>query len=222
MKRIHVLAEGQTEEQFVQKVLRPYFWDRDVDLTPTILMTRLNKRGPDFRGGVTNFAKFERDLFSLLGDSGAAMITTMLDYYALPSDFPAMSTHRSADPYQRVKHLEMAIRGCFSDPRFRPFVMLHEFEALLFVDPDLVAQDMNAPAAAHVLRRARDTASGPEKVNQGPGTNPAARIKSAFPRYHKVTDGVRLAKLIGISKILEACPHFAQWHDAIESMGKRP
>ncbi len=46
------------------------------------------------------------------------------------------------------------MRDFFPDHRFRPFLMLHEFEALLFVDPDIVAQGMKAPAKAQVLQEA--------------------------------------------------------------------
>ncbi|HJU04980.1 MAG TPA: hypothetical protein VJ692_07475, partial [Nitrospiraceae bacterium] len=39
------------------------------------------KRGPHFKGGITDFRKVEDDLRRLLGDTDAALITTMIDYY---------------------------------------------------------------------------------------------------------------------------------------------
>ena len=65
-KRVLVLVEGQTEERFVKDVLSPSFWPRDVFLSPTILMTKRVKNGPNFKGGVTNFAKFRNDAQRLL------------------------------------------------------------------------------------------------------------------------------------------------------------
>ena len=150
------------------------------------------------------------------------MITTFLDYYALPSDFPGTHGLQSADPYQSVAHLEMAIKQHFTDPRFHPFLMLHEFEALLFADPDTVATGMNDPAKAQNLHMVRDNASGPEKVNNSQATHPSARISLAFPRYQKVIDGLTLVSQIGLPKILQECPHFKQWHDTLRDLGRSP
>ena len=222
MNRVLILVEGQTEEQFAKNILAPYYWDYNVSLVPTILKSKRNRSGPDFKGGVTSFAKFERDLRELLRDSEASMITTFLDYYALPSDFPGTHGLQSADPYQSVAHLEMAIKQHFTDPRFHPFLMLHEFEALLFADPDTVATGMNDPAKAQNLHMVRDNASGPEKVNNSQATHPSARISLAFPRYQKVIDGLTLVSQIGLPKILQECPHFKQWHDTLRDLGRSP
>lgn len=86
--RALVLVEGQTEERFVKDVLAPAFWSRGLYLSPTILVTKRVKDGPNFKGGVTRFARFENDLRELLR-SGGAVVTTILDYYRLPADFPA-------------------------------------------------------------------------------------------------------------------------------------
>ena len=150
------------------------------------------------------------------------MITTFLDYYALTSDFPGTHGLQSADPYQCVAQLKMAIEQHFTDPRFHPFLMLHEFEALLFADPDMVARGMNDPAKAQSLHMVRDNASGPEKVNHSPETHPAAKIKLAFPQYQKVINCVTLVSQIGLPKILQECPHFKQWHDTLRDLGRSP
>ena len=39
-KRGLILVEGQTEEAFVKQVLGPYFIERGLGLTPTLLVTR--------------------------------------------------------------------------------------------------------------------------------------------------------------------------------------
>jgi hypothetical protein len=57
--RALVLVEGQTEERFVKDVLAPTFWPRGLYLSPTILVTKRVKDGPNFKGGVTRFARFE-------------------------------------------------------------------------------------------------------------------------------------------------------------------
>ena len=91
MERLLILVEGQTEERFVAGVLRDHLIARSVYPTPTILTTKLVKVGPRFKGGATSWSQIKRDVIRLLGDSHAAGITTLLDYYALPNDVPGMA-----------------------------------------------------------------------------------------------------------------------------------
>src|SRR5271167_4513271 len=128
-KRVLILVEGQTEERFVKDVLGPAFFDKELFFSPTLLVTKRVKDGPNFKGGVTNFAKFRNDAHRLLNSAGGALVTTMLDYYRLPEDFPGMKTrplHGTA--LQRVTHVETAIAQHFGSlPNLLPFLVLHEF-----------------------------------------------------------------------------------------------
>src|SRR5262245_35382193 len=104
MKRALILVEGQTEERFVKDTLAPHLAAFDLYITPTLLTTKVVKSGPNFKGGVTSFAKFEGDLRRLLGGAGqGTLVTTMLDYYRLPDDFPGMADRPPpADLFTRV------------------------------------------------------------------------------------------------------------------------
>ena len=62
-----ILVEGQTEERFVKQVLRDHLVSLNLSITPTLLTTKVVKSGPNFKGGVTSFQKFESDLRRLLG-----------------------------------------------------------------------------------------------------------------------------------------------------------
>ena len=93
MKRGLVLVEGQTEDLFVKNVLQPYLWNRtSLWLTPALLVTKLVKSGANFKGGVRSYAQVRRDVQKLLQDADAAVVTTFIDYYGLPVDFPGVST----------------------------------------------------------------------------------------------------------------------------------
>src|SRR5580658_7820372 len=116
-KRVLILVEGQTEERFVKDVLGPFFFERQLFFFPTILVTKRVKDGPNFKGGVTNFAKFRNDAQRLLTSAGGALVTTMLDYYRLPLDFPGMNSRPThGTPIQRVRHVENAIAEHFDSP----------------------------------------------------------------------------------------------------------
>lgn len=88
-KRALILVEGQTEDRFVRDVLAPEFWPLDLFFErPTILVTKRVKDGPNFKGGVTRYAKFRNDAERLLRSPEDVLVTMLLDYYALPPDFP--------------------------------------------------------------------------------------------------------------------------------------
>jgi len=219
LKRVLVLVEGLTEERFVKDVLAPYFWPKRIHLEATILVTKRVISGPNFKGGVSAFSKFEGDIRRLLQKPGGALITSLIDYYGLPTDFPGMSTRPpTATPLERVKHVEAAVHGHFrSRADFLPFFALHEFEAFLFSKPVEVALALNDNSKVAQLARIRSQFSTPEDINDNPQSAPSKRLKSLFPNYSKVFHGPTIADRIGIDPIRKECPHFDSWLARLES-----
>lgn len=129
MKRVLVLVEGQTEERFVKDVLCPHLWPRGIDTIPKVVTTKRVKRGPDFKGGITDYQKAENDLRRLLNDTGVASVTTLIDYYGLPTDFPGVNSRPHGTPYDRARHVEEEWAGAINHARFHPYLMVHEFTA---------------------------------------------------------------------------------------------
>lgn len=136
MKFVHVLVEGQTEETFLRNVLNPYLQDYDVFLTAKIITTKHVNTGKDFKGGGSDYKKIRNDLCRLLGDNSVAAVTTMIDYYGLPADFPGKSTIQGNNCFDRVSYLEEQFAMDIKKERFIPFLVLHEFEAYLFTLPE--------------------------------------------------------------------------------------
>jgi Domain of unknown function (DUF4276) len=217
-KRALILVEGQTEERFTKDVLAPAFWEKQLFFQPTILVTKRVKNGPNFKGGVTNFAKFENDARRLLKGAAGALVTTMVDYYGLPSDFPGMKTRPpGGTPLQRVSHVEAAIAQHFGDiPNFLPFLALHEFEAWLFSSPTELPRIMNEPQKHVLLETAIAAVNTPEDINERPQFAPSKRIETMFPAYKKTLHGPTVAARIGLDRIRLECPHFDKWLSAIE------
>lgn len=218
MKRVLVLVEGQTEEAFIKRVLAPFFEPSELYLTPTILVTKRVKDGANFKGGVTNFAKFENDLSRLLRSSGA-LVTTMLDYYALPTDFPGMSTRPArGSARERARHVEEAVDAHFGNPgNLRTFLTLHEFETLLFADTAVLPDVMSATKHGAAFAAIRAGVQTPEEINDGPKSAPSKRIEALFPAYRKTLHGPNAVQRIGIERIRLECPHLAQWLADIEA-----
>jgi len=223
LKRVHALVEGQTEETFLRQVLAPHLSDFGVALNPVIVATKRIKTGLKFRGGVTGYGKVRRDLLHLLGDSSAAVVTTMFDLYGLPEDFPPSAGISSKiSGLKRALELEAALRQDLSNPRILPYFSVHEFEALLLASPEeLETVFPNAPFAHH-LKEVLAAVATPEEVNDGVGTHPSARILHHVPSYRKALHGPIIAKRVGLATIRRRCPHFHQWVGTLESIGTAP
>ena len=219
-KRVLILVEGQTEERFVKDVLAPHFFDRQLFFSPTILVTKRVKDGPNFKGGVTNFAKFQNDARRLLNSSGDALVTTLLDYYRLPADFPGMESRPvNGTALQRVTHVEASIAQHFDSlPNFLPFLVLHEFEAWLFSSAEELPRALygtgKQPAEFAAICTSVTT---PEEINERPEHAPSKRIAQMFPAYKKALHGPTTAGRIGLARIREQCPHFNAWMNQLES-----
>jgi hypothetical protein len=217
MKRILILCEGQTEETFVTHILVPHLQRWEKVIIPKVLTTKKVKSGHEFHGGISSYAHVRRDLQRLLQDTNAVCVTTMLDYYGLPADFPGKDTLQGTTPYQRVDWLEKAFAADIGAPRFLPYLMLHEFEALLFVDLNTVIQTLVSPVTPQQFGDL-NRFSSPEEINDGDQTHPAARLLQHLPGYRKPLHGPLAVERIGLWRIRERCAHFGEWLKKLESL----
>jgi len=197
-------------EGFVKELLVPMFAARDLHLTPIILMTKKIKSGGKFKGGVTSYVKMRADLVKLLSDTGA-LVTTMIDYYGLPSDTPGMADRPVSSSANRVRHVEEATYKDLGSPRnLIPFLALHEFEALLFADPVITAAVIPAPEKASELI-AIAGGLAPEDINEHVDSAPSKRLLKVCPTFKKTLHGPVAAERIGLAAIRSCCPHFDSW-----------
>lgn len=217
MSKVLILVEGQTEETFVRDVLERHLRSFSVSIIPKLLVTKRTKSGLQFKGGVVSYEQVKSDLRRLLADSSATIVTTMLDYYALPDDFPGYGTRPGgSDPYVKVQHLEKCFADDVNNPRFLPYLALHEYEALVFTDPtccDWIFEDATVISRLKAIRAAYTT---PEHINDGPATAPSKRIIKEFPTYEKPLHGPLATSAIGLDALRAACLHFSRWLEAME------
>jgi hypothetical protein len=225
MTRVLLLVEGQTEEAFVNHVLRPHMEPVGVYIgRPSLLRTKELPEGKPYKGGVATYRQISRDARRLLGDTDA-YVTTLIDYYGLPPDFPGLS-EATVLPYviDRVNALEAAFGSDMNHPRFRPFIALHEFEAWIFAAPAAAEEHLSIKGLANEIAKVVAEANGVELVNDGPDTHPSIRLARMVQRlgrqhrYGKVADGPDIIAKAGLSVIRAACPHFDAWLDWLESL----
>ncbi len=222
-KIIHVLCEGQTEQGFVEEVLRPYLQDRGVTGMKSILVTTNKKKNA--RGGMLTYVHVDTDLQLLQltkqdGDYERHIFTTMFDLYALPNDFPGYKNASTiSDPYNRVKSLEQSFAKAVSDSRFIPYIQLHEFEALLFCGIGYLEKLYpGCEKRCEQLTKDLQKTGNPELINNGLMTAPSKRIIKAIEgekktryNYNKPTTGKAVTKAIGVDELRAKCPHFNEW-----------
>ena len=217
-KKVLVLVEGQTEEGFVKRVLGPYLTAKEIYLTPTIIKTKREIRGPDHKGGVNSFSQVRRDLLPLLNDTSANTVTTMIDYYALPNDFPGYDLRPRGNCYLRVQFLEDQFSLDINSTKFLPYLQLHEFEALVFASEDkLPATFISVPTKIAQVTAINKSFASPEEINENPLSAPSKRLKSIFPAYQKTFHSQLILSQVNIDDIRSKCSHFNSWLSKLES-----
>ncbi len=210
---IHV--EGDTEKRFVDRLLKPYLSDK-YHVIPII-----NKTSVGHFGGLSHYKQFRKNTRQLCRKS-ECLLTTMLDLYHLPTDFPGQNdAELPSDAEQRVKYLEEKMKEdlAIQPPTyFIPYIQLHEFEALLFSDIEIVDKVLRVnscsdkPALQSIMKRYNDK---PEMINTDEG--PSVKLDKISKRqYKKIVHGIDIAEKITIDRMRERCPHFDQWLKQLE------
>jgi len=220
MTRLLVLVEGQSEEVFVKRSLATHLQQFGVYVqSPKILWTKRLASGGGYRGGVSTWRQVKRDLTPLLRD-GRAWVTTVIDFYGLPKDFPGASELKDiADPQARVQAAQSRFASEIKHERFIPFFALHELEAWIFSHTGIVQDHYGKPLLSDRLSSVVHEAGSPEQINHGPTTHPKARLRDLVGGYKETSDGPTLLEKIGIERIRLACPHFNRWLSRLESLG---
>ncbi len=215
MKRILILVEGQTEEQFVSSILQEYFMQAQCYLQPVILRTKRTGAGQIYKGGVSTYDRIRREVVNLLADTSVCAVTTMLDYYGLPDDFPGKAKLMpSWNAIQKVQHLEDAFSQDIGNPRFLPYLSLHEFESLLFSDIDCLIGYLKSQSAVNLRSLQRLRNKPPEEIDEN--TPPSHHIRNAYASYKKVIDGIMIARQIGLQTMLDKRQHFENWVNQLQ------
>ena len=211
MTRVIVFCEGQTEETFVREVLGSYFQPMNIWLTPILIRT-----GPQGKGGVSSYGKIKRQVEIKCKEDKTAWVTTMLDFYGLPSDFPEMMS--TGDSFSRAKKVKKAFWADIAQSNFIPNIVVHEFEGLLFSNPTVFSDWFDDVGVVKALTDVRNSFASPEQINDDRNTAPSKRIQAVCDTYDKVLHGSLIALAIGLDNIRNECPLFDAWIGRLEAL----
>jgi hypothetical protein len=131
MKRLIIIVEGDTEKEFVDTVLCPYFSIKNIH---DISCFKIKHS----RGGLSKYSHLKIDILNCIHQSNV-IVTSLIDFYALPKDFPKYEESKNINnKIEKVEFLELSIKKEIEESQNQkfnnliPYIQLHEFEALIF------------------------------------------------------------------------------------------
>lgn len=217
MKRIIIICEGETEREFCQKILAPYFTGLQIYLeTPLI-----KKSG----GGIVKWTELKKQIVGHLKSDFNAYVTTFIDYYGLNDKLAFPKWEEAEREPNKSERMDILEKGMFesieevNNSRFIPYVQLHEFEALLFTEIEVFYEQIPEDELVGIeeLKETFDIFDNPELINNSKTTSPSHRLERIINGYNKVVYGNILAEAIGLEKIKNKNPRFKTWINKIEN-----
>lgn len=223
MRSLIIIVEGETEHEFVKRVLIPYLVEvRGLNTGIHSIMIKMSGGGHGFN----NIEHFKNTIAPVLHYSNQPVITTLLDHYGINSDakMPGYSKITTKNVAERISKMEAILNSIVQEIKpyryFVPYIQQHEIETLLFANPKSgfeLAEDKRIMNDVILLCAEYESI---EDINCTPEGAPSKRLEKIYKeynqRYDKVTDAVDIiVSGGGIEPILEQCPRFKKWIDKL-------
>ncbi len=218
---IVAIVEGRTEEIFIKNILAPYLVQYNIVLTPIIISK------PGQKGGDVRFSRVKKDIEKHLKQRKDTYLTLFVDYYGIKKDWPGLADAKKANsPKEKASLINQATKKklielfptCHPQKRFIPYVSMHEFEALLFSSPSVLAKKLNI--AESEVNSIISECGEPENIDDSKLSAPSKRLESLSRRFKKTTTGIAIAEKIGLVEIRKKCPIFDGWLKTLESLNQ--
>lgn len=216
MKRLIIVCEGPTEQEFCNYVLSPHLASFEIEVSAPVVKKS--------NGGIVPWYSLRTQILNHLRETGA-VVTMLVDYYGIKEHmgFPGWSESLLIpNKTERINFLIEKMRQDVSDDvrfRFLPYIQLHEFEGLLFCDINSFRAIFNDDEAEFAkIESAINEFDTPEDINNSPNTAPSKRLLDAIPGYNKILYGRMLAESIGLDIIRSKCPMFNEWLTKLENI----
>ena len=210
MIRLAVSVEGQTEEEFVKRVLAVHLRGRQIEATPILLGRARGRAG----GGNVSVDRLMSEVVTLYWSFD--VVTTLVDFYGFKGKRDRGVEQLEVD---LLNGITGRVGGDWNARRVIPYVQRHEVEGVLFSDVEVFATQVDFPRdCVAALRAVREQFTTPEDINDSCETAPSKRIARAIPRYDKRLHGPILAEEIGLDRIRAECPRFDAWVRRLESL----
>ncbi|CAA6804214.1 MAG: Unknown protein [uncultured Campylobacterales bacterium] len=202
MINIGISVEGQTEFEFVNKVLVEYFLGYGITLIPIPMH------------GNISVDRIESEIKKLL--PRYHYVTTFYDLYGFKKVGSLTAEELENKISSRLKNNPRS-------KRLIPYIQKYEFETLLFSKPSVYEDLLGCGAKKEVDDIIRSCGGSIENINNSKETAPSKRLEKLFnkynEKYNKVFYGVGVIEDIGLDIILDKCDRFRDWFYKIQKLG---
>lgn len=211
MPRLIFIVEGDSEQRFINEHLVSYLALKYPGV-PMHAQKITTNRKKNVKGGNVNYELLKNEIKRTFAQGGV-MITTFLDFFRLPTDYPGYT-----QDVKQIDQIEDAIRiDCNSiipPTSFLPYIQKHEFETLMFANAAGFSSVVDTAELNEILNVLKQF-STPEDINGSPETAPSKRLLSIF-KYKKVADSALVLKDVDIDLLRRRCPRFNEWVARLE------
>ncbi len=218
MKRIIIICEGQTEQEFCKDVLSPYFQTKGIQIQAPLIKKS--------KGGIVKWVVLKKEIETYLKQEPNIFVTLLIDYYGIKTEhkFPYWNeANKIKDKKLHIAKLETEMQKSVESPvnyRFIPYIQLHEFEGLLFCKKDVFDKNFEKSEFSdyNLLTETLSKFPNPEDINDGEKTSPSKRLSKIIIGYNKIVFGSMLAQEIGLKTLREKATRFNNWLTKIEDI----
>ncbi len=218
MKRLIIICEGQTEQEFCNDVLQPHFNQLGIFIqNPTIKKTA---------GGIVRWTSLKFQIETHLKQDPTAYVSTLIDFYGIHEFHQYPNWLQASQTVNKINGMELMEQGMLNEitttfqNRFIPYIQLHEFEGILFSDLSVFDNGFEESEFLdynYLVQTINDN-ENPELINDSSLTAPSKRLHRIIKDYSKVTHGSLIAQDIGINKIRSKCPRFNEWIEKLQNI----
>lgn len=216
MKRLIIICEGETEQEFCKDVLYSHFISKDIAIEAPLIKKTM--------GGIVAWEYIKSQILLHLTED--VVVTMLIDYYGIKDyhNFPKWVESKAiVNKIDRMAFLENAMKEDIDDSvrfRFIPYIQLHEFEGLLFNNIDTFRRNIpeNEFTDIRELESLINNHANPELINDGATTAPSKRLVKLISGYNKIVYGAILAQEIGLERLRAKAMRFNEWIVNLESI----
>jgi hypothetical protein len=223
MKHLYFIVEGETEQQFINRIVIPYLHQNGLKTHIQSLMVTMSGGGHGFN----SIEHFRNTIKPILNYNNQPIITTMIDYYGINSEkklsgFTMCNERNLID--DKIACLENALNEQVQSiqpyPFFIPYIQKHEMETLLFANPE-VGFELESDAIKNAILEVCKAFPNIEDINNSYQTAPSKRLYKLYKEnnssYQKAADAVDICELTGIEIMIAKSPRFRNWIDNLIS-----
>ena len=204
--RLVFIVEGDCEEYLINSKVIPYLYlHLNGDSMWTMNAQKIvTSRKAHARGGNVGYSYLKADIKrTAVQNNGNTFITTFLDFFRLPNDFPGYDTHD-------IDAIESAMAADNENIHLIPYIQKFEFETLLFSDRNALETVIDDQKGMKAVDGILSAYPNIEDINSSPEKAPSKRLQSIF-RYNKTADSSMVLDSMDINTILDKCNRFKCW-----------